>query len=30
MKNVVEPAALQVWIAPDSTSGAPAEVTITE
>jgi beta-glucosidase len=30
MKNVVEPAALQVWIAPDSRSGAPAEVSIGE
>ncbi len=30
MKNVVEPAALQVWIAPDSTSGTPAEVTISD
>jgi len=28
MKNVVEPAQVTVWIAPDSTSGAPAELTI--
>jgi beta-glucosidase len=28
MKNVVEPAQLTVWVAPDSTSGKPAEVTI--
>jgi beta-glucosidase len=30
MKYVVEPSALQVWIAPDSASGMPAEVTIVE
>jgi beta-glucosidase len=28
MKNVVEPAQLTVWIAPDSTQGTPAKVTI--
>ncbi len=28
MKDVVEPAQLTVWIAPDSTGGTPAEVTI--
>jgi beta-glucosidase len=28
MKNVVEPATVTVWIAPDSTSGTPAELTI--
>ena len=28
MKNVVEPAQLTVWIAPDSTQGTPAQVTI--
>jgi beta-glucosidase len=28
MKDVVEPAQLTVWIAPDSTSGKPAQVTI--
>ena len=28
MKNVVEPAQLTVWIAPDSTEGTPAKVTI--
>ena len=28
MKNVVEPAQLTVWIAPDSTRGTPAKVTI--
>ena len=28
MKNVVEPAAVTVWIAPDSTGGTPAELTI--
>ena len=28
MKNVVEPAQLTVWIAPDSTQGFPAKVTI--
>jgi beta-glucosidase len=28
MKDVVEPAQLTVWIAPDSASGTPAEVTI--
>jgi beta-glucosidase len=28
MKNVVEPAELTVWIAPDSTQGTPAKVTI--
>ena len=30
LKEVVEPARLQVWIAGDSVSGAPAEVTLTE
>jgi beta-glucosidase len=30
MKEVVEPAALSIWIAPNSASGAPAEVQITE
>lgn len=30
MKNVAEPATLQVWIAHDSASGTPAEVTIGE
>jgi beta-glucosidase len=28
MKNVVEPAQLTVWVAPDSTQGKPAQVTI--
>lgn len=28
MKNIVEPAQLTVWIAPDSTQGTPAKVTI--
>ncbi len=28
MKNVVEPAQVTVWIAPDSTGGTPAELTI--
>jgi beta-glucosidase len=28
MKNVVEPAQLTVWVAPDSTRGAPAKATI--
>lgn len=28
MKNVVEPAQVTVWIAPDSTSGTPVELTI--
>jgi beta-glucosidase len=28
MKDVVEPAALSIWIAPDSASGNPAEVEI--
>lgn len=28
MKNVVEPAELTVWIAPDSTQGTPAQLTI--
>jgi len=28
MKDVVEPAQLTVWVAPDSTSGKPAQVTI--
>ena len=28
MKDVVEPAQLTVWVAPDSTSGTPAKVTI--
>jgi beta-glucosidase len=30
MKNVVEPAQLTVWVAPDSTGGQPAKVTIGE
>jgi beta-glucosidase len=30
MKEVVEPAALSIWIAPDSGSGTPAEVRIIE
>ena len=30
MKDVVEPAQLTVWVAPDSTSGKPAQVTIGE
>jgi beta-glucosidase len=28
MKNVVEPAQVTIWIAPDSTSGTPTELTI--
>ena len=28
MKNVVEPAQLTVWVAPDSTQGTSAKVTI--
>jgi len=28
MKNLVEPAQVTIWIAPDSTSGTPAELTI--
>jgi beta-glucosidase len=28
LKNVVEPAQLTVWVAPDSTQGKPAQVTI--
>jgi hypothetical protein len=28
MKNVVEPAQVTVWIAPDSASGTPAQFTI--
>ena len=28
MKNIVEPAEVTVWIAPDSTSGTPAQLTI--
>ena len=30
MKDVVEPAQLTVWVAPDSTAGKPAQVTIGE
>ncbi len=30
MKEVVEPAALSIWIAPDSASGSPAQVAIRE
>lgn len=30
MKDAVEPAQLTVWIAPDSTGGKPAQVTIGE
>jgi beta-glucosidase len=30
MRDVVEPAALTVWVAPNSISGTPAEVTISQ
>jgi beta-glucosidase len=30
MRNIVEPAAVTVWIAPDASAGTPAELTITE
>jgi beta-glucosidase len=30
MKRVVEPSAVSVWIAPDASAGAPAELTLTE
>ena len=30
MKDVVEPAQLTVWVAPDSTQGTPAQVTIVQ